>query len=212
MPRQKKKIHYMYKTTCKLTNRFYIGIHSTTNIDDGYLGSGKRLRYSIRKYGIENHSKEILNFFENRELLIEEEKKIVNSEMIKDKMCMNLKEGGTGTLSGLSDETIKKIRDGARKWLKEKWKDPEYVKKINQYSSETMKKSHKEGKFRYDTFTGKKHKKESIEKMKSVKKNHGMGIENSQYGTCWITNGDENKKIKKDSIIPEGWFKGRVTK
>lgn len=25
----------------------------------------------------------------------------------------------------------------------------------------------------------------------------------------WITNGTENKKIKKDSIIPEGWRKGR---
>ena len=33
---------------------------------------------------------------------------------------------------------------------------------------------------------------------------------NSQYGTMWITNGTENKKIKKDEPIPEGWNKGRV--
>ena len=63
MARKKKNIHYMYKTTCVITKRYYIGIHSTSNINDDYLGSGKRLRYSVRKYGIENHVKEILNFF-----------------------------------------------------------------------------------------------------------------------------------------------------
>jgi len=25
----------------------------------------------------------------------------------------------------------------------------------------------------------------------------------------WITNGVENKKIKKDDLIPQGWNKGR---
>lgn len=35
---------------------------------------------------------------------------------------------------------------------------------------------------------------------------------NSQYGTMWIHNANtqENKKIKKDSEIPNGWKKGRV--
>ena len=28
----------------------------------------------------------------------------------------------------------------------------------------------------------------------------------------WITNGSENKKIKKSDIIPEGWNKGRKIK
>jgi hypothetical protein len=38
------------------------------------------------------------------------------------------------------------------------------------------------------------------------------GNKNSQYGTCWITKNDENKKIKKEelnSFIIEGWIKGR---
>lgn len=35
---------------------------------------------------------------------------------------------------------------------------------------------------------------------------------NSQYGTMWITNGSENKKIKKVDTIPEGWYKGRKVK
>jgi hypothetical protein len=35
------------------------------------------------------------------------------------------------------------------------------------------------------------------------------GKKNSQYGSMWITDGQENKKIDKGSIIPEGWYKGR---
>ena len=30
-----------------------------------------------------------------------------------------------------------------------------------------------------------------------------------KYGTMWITNGIENRKIKKGSNIPDKWYKGR---
>jgi len=42
-----------------------------------------------------------------------------------------------------------------------------------------------------------------------MSKSH-MGEKNSQYGTMWITNGEFNRKIKKDDIIPLGWAMGRV--
>jgi hypothetical protein len=32
----------------------------------------------------------------------------------------------------------------------------------------------------------------------------------SQYGTMWITDGLNNRKIKKDDSIQEGWRKGRT--
>jgi hypothetical protein len=35
------------------------------------------------------------------------------------------------------------------------------------------------------------------------------GESNSQFGTCWITNGTENKKIKKTEKLPKGWEFGR---
>ena len=38
------------------------------------------------------------------------------------------------------------------------------------------------------------------------------GENNSQFGSCWITNGIENRKIKKDDKIPIGWKLGRVFK
>ena len=212
MPRQKKKIHYMYKTTCKITNRFYIGIHSTTNIDDGYLGSGKRLRYSIRKYGIENHSKEILNFFDSRESLLECEKKIVNIDLVNDGLCMNLKVGGTGGLIGLPKKTLDKIRKGASDYMIEKWKNNDFRKKISKILIENTIKNHKKGVINYSTTKNKNISEEHKRKIGDKNKIKQNGEKNSQYGTCWITNGDENKKIKKDSLIPEGWSKGRIIK
>ena len=37
-----------------------------------------------------------------------------------------------------------------------------------------------------------------------------IGEKNGSFGTMWITNGIENKKIKKIDIIPEGWYTGKV--
>ena len=74
MARKERKYHYIYKTSCSITNRFYIGMHSTDNLDDGYVGSGKRLWYSINKYGKEEHILEILEFHETRKILKEREK------------------------------------------------------------------------------------------------------------------------------------------
>jgi len=66
--RKQKKFHYIYKIT-RNDGKYYIGLHSTDNIDDGYFGSGKRLRYSIRKHGKEAHTKEIIEFLPSREEL-----------------------------------------------------------------------------------------------------------------------------------------------
>ena len=49
-------------------------------------------------------------------------------------------------------------------------------------------------------------------KQKYIEIGHQQGPKNSQFGTMWITNGTENKKTKKIDNIPEGWYKGRVTK
>jgi group I intron endonuclease len=99
MPRGEKKYHYLYKTTNLKNGKFYVGMHSTDNLYDGYLGSGMYLRRSIRKYGKDNFKLEILEFFGTREILIEQEEKL-NLNFIKDSMCMNLRTGGTSAVLG----------------------------------------------------------------------------------------------------------------
>ena len=62
------------------------------------------------------------------------------------------------------------------------------------------------------SFSGKSHTEESKRLMSESSKNRGLAEENSQFGTCWITNGTENKKIHKGDNIPEGWSLGRKIK
>lgn len=212
MPRKKANIHYLYKTTCIITDRYYIGMHSTTNIDDGYMGSGTRLKYSIRKYGKENHTKDIMEFFDSRELLIEGEKKAITPDMLVDKMCMNLKEGGSGGFANQKHQE-KTSKAGKLAFL-EKLKNDEvfranHSKKMSDIKKKACLNSEIIKNLNYD-WTGKKHSGETKKLMSEKKKGLGLGETNSQYSTFWITDGVENKKIKCISEIPDGWKKGRV--
>jgi ABC-type multidrug transport system fused ATPase/permease subunit len=56
-----RKYHYIYKTVNLINSNFYIGMHSTNNIKDGYMGSGNKIKSSIRHYGKNNHKFEILS-------------------------------------------------------------------------------------------------------------------------------------------------------
>jgi PHP family Zn ribbon phosphoesterase len=94
--KSEKKYHFIYKTTCLITKKYYIGMHSTDNLEDGYMGSGKALKFSIKRYGKENHRVEILEMVESRELLAEREKAIVTISKVRNGKCMNLKVGGIG--------------------------------------------------------------------------------------------------------------------
>jgi hypothetical protein len=231
MARKQKMIHYLYKTTCLVTGRYYVGMHSTNNLDDGYMGSGKRLRYSIRKYGINNHKKEIIKFFETRELLIEAEKEAITPEMIIDNNCMNLKGGGEGGFSNEKHKEnfltygVKNGRLACDKKLKEKHGD-NFLSVISKINWSKLKNDYdlmndfivkvKQGQiksgFENGCFFGKKHSDETKIKMSESSKGTGVGKTNSQYGTCWITKEKTNKKIKKEelnSYLEKGWVKGR---
>ncbi len=89
-----KKHYLVYKITNLLNGKIYIGIHSTDNIDDGYMGSGKHLKRAQKKYGIENFKKEILFDFDKHDEMLEMEAKIVNEEFVKREDTYNLIKGG----------------------------------------------------------------------------------------------------------------------
>lgn len=210
MPR--KQHHYIYKTTCQVTGRYYIGMHSTSNLEDGYMGSGRRLRYSLKKYGNENHTKEIIETLLTRESLIKREAEIVNTQMLNDPMCMNLKPGGTG---GLSNEIHKQkfLQAGTRESAKS-GKAKETMKRLladESWSSSYRLKISESLKGR-QFFKGKTHTADTKKKMSESHRGRGLGENNSQFGTMWITNGVEAKKIKKSDPIPSGWVKGRIKK
>jgi hypothetical protein len=206
-----KKYHFLYKTTNLLNGNFYIGIHSTNNLNDGYLGSGKRLIRSIKKHGKETFKLEILQYFECRELLVEKEKELVNEELIKDHKCLNLKPGGDGGF--VNEEHRKKFLMSAKKTM---LKSLENGRKTQKHLRETdenwvnkMKKIQSKNAKGNKSFTNRTHKEESKIKIGLSNSIKQKGDNNSQFGTCWITNGIDNKKIKKNTPIPKGWDLGR---
>ena len=261
MSRVKHKYNYFYKITNNLNNHFYYGVHSTDNLDDGYMGSGVRLHYAYKKYGIENFSKEILKFFDTREQANQYEAEIVTEELVKDNNCYNVILGGGFDTSGkltvkdkngnaflvsvddpryLSGELVSitagkvavKDKDGNTFMVNKD--DPRYLSgELVPTATGKIVVKDKNGKFycidpndpRYlsgeliksSVWTGRHHKNDTIDKMKSIfkKNNHQKGNKNSQFGTCWIHNNERNLKIKKEELqeyINNGWIKGRKMK
>lgn len=203
----RRKHHFIYKTTCIITNKFYIGMHSTDNLEDGYIGSGQKLWHSINKHGKENHICEILEFLPDRKTLALREQQIVNGELLEDKMCMNLVIGGEG---GFTKEESAR---GTKKMLDKIWSDPDFIARKSEETSKRNKELHANGVLPPPpSFKGKNHSKETKRKIGEANSIKQKGECNSQYGTCWITNGVENKKIGKNDSIPEGWKLGRKLK
>jgi len=188
-------------------------MHSTDNLEDDYLGSGLNLTRSIKKHGKENHKREILEFCNSRNELKSRECEIVNLNEIAKIECMNMVVGGEGgnfisneqhKLNGLKSGLIHKqrmlndieYRNGVIENLR--------IKNIINMKSGRLPNIQ-------DSYnrTGTKHSEETKQKMRKSK---NVGCDNSQYGTCWITNKIENKKIYKGDTIPEGWKLGRKLK
>lgn len=87
----------VYKTTNRVNNRCYVGVHKCINWDDNYLGSGTIFKRAIAKYGRENFYKQILFVFDNAEDAYAKEKEIVTPEIVSDPTYYNVTIGGVGS-------------------------------------------------------------------------------------------------------------------
>ena len=213
MARKEKKYHFIYKTTNTLTGYYYYGMHSTDNIDDGYLGSGRRLRYSINKYGQHIHKREIIEHLPNRKSLIAREIEIITLNEITKKECMNLMCGGRGGFIS-EEQQLKRAKAAGAASKSKRESDPLFEELIKEKISKSLKKSYENGERKVCTpsWVGRKHKEESKRKIGRNSSLKQRGNKNSQFGTCWITNEKENKKMYKGDLVPEGWRLGRKVK
>lgn len=224
----RRRYHYIYKTTCIVTGKYYLGMHSTDDLHDGYVGSGKRLGYSIRKHGKGNHVVEILEHYFTREWLKEREAELVCAEKLTDPQCMNLKLGGEGgfehiNATGLNNAKSKEVKLAAHQ---KAWNtlcdDPTQLAELKARSAAWMTQLHEDGRTKQFVSGSVHHKKALMaaktESAKIKQKEafavicHSQGIKNSQYGTCWINNGTKAIKIKNvdlETYIGQGWLKGR---
>lgn len=84
----------IYKITNLLNGKMYIGQHKTSNLDDGYMGSGLLIERAIKKYGKENFRKEWLMFCEDEEELNYMERVYVDQTWVDRSDTYNLTLGG----------------------------------------------------------------------------------------------------------------------
>ena len=207
----------LYKTINILNGKFYIGCHKTNNLQDDYVCSGKHLINSINKHGIENFYKEILQIFSTSELMYEMESILVNENFVKRKDTYNIKLGGKGGFDYINENGLKcktpfmsdSFINAREKVILKRKIDLIYAKEHYRKTKKGLKKYYKTN---YNAFKNQQHTEETKNKISIAMKDNCSGKKNSQYGTMWITNGVDNKKIKKESIIPEGWSKGRKLK
>lgn len=92
----------VYKIKNIVNNMEYIGIHSTKNINDKYMGSGVALKIAQKKYGMDSFEKTILFVFDNKEDMIAKEKELVNLDYILSEDTYNSILGGDGYVDGMT--------------------------------------------------------------------------------------------------------------
>lgn len=210
------KYYYIYKITNKINNKIYYGQHTTSNLDDGYMGSGVAMLKALKKYGKENFEKKILKFYNSPEELNIVEARLVNERWLEKNKhrCYNLQTGGDHRI--LSDESKKKISEskkGQEPWNKGKnvgnsWNGKHHseeskhkmsdTKKGKKHTSEHKKKISESCKGRNAWNKGITCSKEVKEKLSKVTK-----------GTYWYNNGQINVRARE---CPDGFVRGRLKK
>lgn len=214
--------YLIYKISNKIDNKFYVGKHKTENKNDDYFGSGLLLKRAVEKYGKNNFVKELLFECSSEEEMNQKEADIIDEDFITRDDTYNIKLGGNGGFDYINKngknhggnwkESMKeRSKKGVSKfrWLLEN--DPSFREEFSTKSSNRIRLYQS---INGNPFQGKHHSEETKKKMSEAKKGKINGKKNPSFGKHWITNGVENRLLRKDVINlllkEDGWRKGRI--
>ena len=99
--------NFVYQTICEKNGKSYVGVHKTTDINDGYIGCGIfkpsdafRTKYlfhrAVKKHGYNSFRRYILSFYDTYGDALSEEKYIVNENWVRNSKNYNSAIGGRG--------------------------------------------------------------------------------------------------------------------
>ena len=188
---------------------YYLGKHSTKDIDDGYTGSGKKLQERTDPFTFN-----IVEYYNSEDDLNVAEEELIGDLWFTDPKCLNMTGGGRGGWGGcnatvdksymLTEEYREKMRQNSIR-LQSEGKIHKFTKEDGRKGILKVRELYPQG-----TFLGKTHTEETKKKIGLKNAKHQKGKGNSQYGKMWITNEQESTRINKSESIPEGWRKGRI--
>lgn len=192
---------YIYKTTNLVNGKIYIGQKKSNKfLENKYLGSGKRLKQAIIKYGVDNFSVEVLEEIDDESLMDEREIYWISFyNSTNGTIGYNISAGGNVNRTMIGENNP---RYGVRLTQEQKIKHREALKKRNLFGDNNPSK-----------------KPENRKKISEALKGHSVSEEEKQklryYNThkIYITNGEINKTILPEYLSEweeKGFYIGRV--
>jgi len=199
----------VYRTQNLVNGRYYFGVHKTKDPYDGYLGSGKILKRAIIKYGEPAFIKNLCFIFDNPEEAFAKEFELIETYR-QDSLCYNLRQGGSGGFDWINREGKADYSRAAKMSHGSKSKrDPNHYMKMVEGR---RKKGYGVAPQFIGIWSGRKHTSETKAKM-ALAASLRVGEKNSQHGTCWVTDGVTNMKVKQSDLstyLVGSWKRGRV--
>jgi hypothetical protein len=204
----------VYRTQNLVNGKYYFGVHKTKDPYDGYLGSGRVLKHAVAKYGEQAFIKNLCFIFDNAEEAFAKEFELIETYR-KDPLCYNLRQGGSGGFDWINSTPMD--RSSRARTTSELNKvrmltDPEFrlsvhkiLKRGREHPNSVKALQESQG------FTGRVHSMASRQKIAKGARLR-TGSKNSQFGTCWITDGLIAKKVAGAEIatfLLLGWRRGR---
>jgi hypothetical protein len=215
-------LYTVYRTVNLANGRYYFGVHKTEDPNDSHLGSGNYIRAVLAKYGEHGFRKDVLFIYLDPESAFAKEDELIQCYRGRDPLCMNLRKGGSGGFDWINRNGLSAV--GGIRGLATRSRliktNPEYrekrAAKTNWREGQKHPKSitndvamrRKGQELGIKKWRGQKHTKATRELMSRLQ----QGNNNSQFGTRWITNGVIDSRIKKQALIPEGWYLGRMVR
>lgn len=199
-----KMYRFIYITTNLINKKKYIGQHTTDNLNDGYLGSGKLLHRAIEKYGIENFKREIVVYADS----VKELDKLEMQYIEKFNACSsndyyNIHVGGSGgnTILGYTKEEkeafinkMKEVTSGERNGMYGKKHKEETIELLQDKRKEYYEQLPEEEMIKFKNkmrevtkgenngMFGKNHSQKSRRKMSMNSKGKTLGERNGMHG------------------------------
>jgi hypothetical protein len=202
--------HIIYKTTEPATGRYYIGKHSTNDLDDGYQGSGRWVKTARRRgrllvtVVLSNHATE--------EAALAEEARLVTEDAIRHPLCMNQTAGGRGSFAHIrlnwTPEDSARSAEYARRFLKN---SPAKLKGSENFNFGKKRPDHSQlMRGSGNPFHGQKHSEETILRLRTAQSAEQRA--SRIRGRREWNDGVSNYRLFEAEAAARGLSRGRISK